>query len=105
MNCWTCGAEIEDGFYCDPCRAKWPKPMGAPAIHGCSTGPGSYENEMVYDRPDKAKEVRLTLQKMEAAGQLNDPQTRRYAEIYYDGVKNMKPEKLDYQKGDHPLDS
>ena len=75
-----------------------------PGLAGLSDGRGSAANEIVFDRPDVEKETRITLQRMEADGKLNDPQTRKWAEVVMEGARKRPKEKLDYQKGDHPFD-
>lgn len=61
-------------------------------------------NEIVFDRPDVAKEVKLTLKKMEADGKLNTPELMRAAQVKYEELKDRPAEKIDYQKEGHPLE-
>ena len=75
-----------------------------PGLAGVSDGPGSGIHEMVFDRPDIHKEIPMTLAKMEAAGRLKDPSAMAAAKVKMDSLKHKPREKLDYQKGDHPLD-
>jgi hypothetical protein len=70
----------------------------------CGTGPGSSENEMVWDRPDVAKETRLTLKKMEENGALKTDKDWRAAKILLEANSKIKPTR-DFQKeGKGPLD-
>lgn len=70
-----------------------------------SDGPGSGANEIVFDRPDPAKDIKLTLNKMEASGALKNPALRRLAEFKANQVKHqLLGPTVDYQKGGHPLD-
>ena len=75
-----------------------------PGLAGVSDGPGSGANEIVFDRPDVAKETEITLRKMEAEGQIKDPKVAASAKKYLSELKAKPPRKLDYQKEGHPLD-
>jgi len=74
------------------------------AIHGVSDGPGSCSNELIFDRPNPKKDIPITVKKMEEAGQLKDPSMMAIAKMKMEKAKNMPVEKVDYQKGGHPLE-
>ena len=76
-----------------------------PGLSGLSDGPGSCNNELVFDRPDPAKDIPLTLKKMEADGKLNTPESIKAAKIKLEESKKMINSGIDYQKGGHPLDT
>lgn len=80
----------------------------APGLHRLNDGPGSSSTQKVFDRPDVVKEVQMDLRAMEDAGRLRDPKAMQNAQIKMRAVKNREAaglvKKLDYQKGDHPLD-
>lgn len=76
-----------------------------PGLAGMSDGPGSARNEIVFDRPDTAKETEITFREMERNGQLNDPKVATAAKKYLETLKAKPPRKLDYQKEGHPLDA
>lgn len=78
--------------------------MRAPALHRLSDGPGSGANQLVFDRPNMKKDIPLTLKRMEADGKLTNPDAMRSAQIKYEESKLLPDEKIDYQKGGHPLD-
>ena len=79
--------------------------LRAPHLAGMSDGPSSCNNEMVFNRPDVAKETRMTLSAMEDAGRLRDPAKMRGAVALNDWSQNTDHgPNLDYDKGDHPLD-
>lgn len=75
-----------------------------PGIAGCSTGPGSGSNELVFDRPDPAKDIPLTLRKMEEAGQLKDPAAMQAAMIKMRAAKTKQYKRVDYGKEGHPIE-
>ena len=75
-----------------------------PGVVGTSRGPGSGNNELVFDRPDPAKDIPLTLKKMEEAGQLKDPKLAKFAKMKMEAAKKMPHQTIDYQKTGHPLD-
>lgn len=75
-----------------------------PAVHGCSDGPGSCVNEIVFDRPDVEKETRLALRSMEDCGRLNTPEAKRNAALAMQRAKDYVGPKVDYGKDGHPLD-
>lgn len=80
----------------------------APGLHRLSDGPGSSPTQKVFDRPDPAKEVQMDLRAMEDAGRLKNPKAMQNAQIKMRAVRDREAKglnrKLDYQKGDHPLD-
>lgn len=85
------------------------KARQAPGLAGISSGPGSGSTEMVFDRPDKAKEMEITARRMELNGSFKkDPQKGRQMRMLLDHAKARKAagfqKRLDYQNGDHPLD-
>lgn len=114
MQCKICDADYSelpyvtpiDSTLCPQCHYRTYGVYGRSgyAVHGCSDGPGSAVNEIVFDRPDMAKEVRLTLKRMEDDGKLNTPELIRAAQVKYDELKDRPVEKLDYQKEGHPLE-
>jgi len=75
-----------------------------PGITGCSTGPGSAENQFVANRPNLEKEYRLTFKAMEEAGRLRDPQIKKQVEFMYNWAKSQPPEKIDYSKDGYSFD-
>jgi hypothetical protein len=76
----------------------------APGVAGVETGPGSCSNEFVWARPDPKKDIPMTLRKMEAAGQLKNPDTMRAAMIKYRASQQKEYAKIDYDKHGHPVD-
>ncbi len=78
----------------------------APGVAGCSTGPGSCSNELVFDRPNPLQDGLRTARIMEENGALKDPEMRRTVEYKIASLKAQdgRHEKVDYQKGGHPLE-
>ncbi len=76
----------------------------APGLSGMSDGPGSGSKEFVWARPDPKKDIPLTLQKMEEAGQLKDPASIRAARIKLKASQEKVYEKVDYDKDGHPAE-
>ena len=84
---------------------EWLRFRKAPGIAGVSDGPGSGNDEFIFDRPNPAKDIPRTLKMMEDAGKLKDPDTIAMARLKMEEAKSMKPgATADYQKGGHPLD-
>ena len=75
-----------------------------PGVAGLSSGPGSGQNELVFDKPDPAKDIPITLKIMEQNGQLKDPDTLRMARIKMEAAKRMPRQNIDYQKTGHPVE-
>lgn len=76
----------------------------APGVAGVETGPGSCSRELVFNRPDPAKDIPLTLRKMEEAGKFkNNPELARLADVKFKESKGKQYDKVDYAKGGHPL--
>jgi len=92
VECPICGETSNRTFY---------RP---PVCHGLSDGPGSCVNQIVFNRPDLEKEYRITFQKMEESGRFRDPSVKKQAEFMMDWAKAQPKEKIDYDKGGHPLD-
>jgi len=76
----------------------------APGVAGCSTGPGSGQNELIFDRPDAVKDGRIILGRMERDGKFKNPVTLAAAQTKWKAVNSRKVEKIDYGKDGHPLD-
>lgn len=77
-----------------------------PGVHGVSDGPGSSANEMVYSRPDREKETRMTLKRMEEDGKFKgNPELLYAAKVAMAEAQSSPKEKIDYDKGWHPLES
>lgn len=77
-----------------------------PGVSGLSDGRGSGKSEMIFDRPDTAKEMELTFKQMEADGKFaNDPQRAATAKKLLEDAKSKIKVNIDYQKGWHPLDN
>jgi hypothetical protein len=114
-QCRICTADIEELLYatkddptvCNRCHMMMYGRYGhvGYAVHGCADGPGSCVNEMVFDRPDPAKDIALTLKRMEQDGKLNNPELRAAAASKLEEAKNSVHEKVDYGKDGHPLDA
>ena len=106
-KCYNCHEINEfydnDNYMCKKCMDSGIK-MRPPAAHGLSDGPGSSVNELVFDRPNMKKDIPLTLKRMEQDGKLTSPDTMRAAQLKYEESKSLPDEKIDYQKGGHPLD-
>lgn len=76
-----------------------------PGISGLSDGRGSGNKEMVFDRPDVAKEMEITFRGMEEQGKFaNDPERAATAKALLEDAKSKIKVNIDYQKGWHPLD-
>lgn len=111
MKCFDCynEIEIEGQYYCILCRLKhaeqWRNVPPAPSLIRMSDGPGSGNNEMIFDRPDVAKEMEITFRGMEAQGKFaNDPARAATAKRLLEEAKSKIKVDIDYQKGWHPLD-
>ena len=84
---------------------EWLRFRKAPGIAGVSDGPGSCNNEFIFDRPDPSRDIPRTLKMMEEAGKLKDPETLAMAQLKMEEAKSIKPgPTADYQKEGHPLD-
>lgn len=75
------------------------------AAHGLSDGPGSSVGQLVFDRPNMKKDIPLTLRRMEQDGKLNNPDSMKAAMLKYKESQSLPDEKIDYNKGGHPLDT
>jgi len=77
-----------------------------PAAHGLSDGPGSAVNEMTFNRPDVAKEMKLTCKKMEESGYFKKhPEDAAELKKQIKIAESTPRQKVDYEKeGNHPLD-
>jgi len=110
--CWHCGKakkSLNEQGICPDCvvlkQKAESKRKASPWLKGVSSGPGSCSNESIFDRPDPAKDIPLTLKRMEADGKLRDPHTMWAAKVKFDEAKRMPHSKIDYQKSAHPLDN
>lgn len=111
MKCYNCNNEITKGglyckkYFCIDCLDKIPEFLRRPpSLKGMSDGPSSCNSELIFDRPDPAKDIPLTLKKMEDAGQLNDPSAMAAAKVKMDEAKGMERQNIDYQIKGHPLE-
>ena len=97
-KCYNCREEHDGSdMLCEVC-----KPYGIhqfPGVAGVSDGPGSCNNEMIFDRPDAKKDIELTCKKMEANGTfLRNPKMKALAEYKWKKAQTMSYQKADYQK-------
>ena len=90
--------------YCRDCGMLMVRIIGAPAVHGCADGPGTCTNELVFDRPDPAKEMQVAFRDMEDSGKLRDPAKMAAAQELLKAAKERPKEDVDYGRDGHPID-
>jgi len=69
-------------------------------------GRGRRGHELVFDRPDPARDIPETLRRMEDNGYFKKhPDALASAEVKFREAKYHRPQHVDYQKEGHPLDT
>ena len=91
-------SDYDTSELCPDCQGASRKFVTRTYAHGCSDGPGSCANEMVFSRPDIKKETRITLKAMEDLGRLKDPERMAAAVVAMKAAENTPPVKQDYDK-------
>ena len=78
----------------------------APAgITADRAGRGRRGHELVFDRPNPAKDIPETLKRMEEGGYFQKhPDALASANVKFEESKHMIDSAVDYQKGGHPLE-